>query len=361
MKNLIKQTRVALVISTFLLVISCASTPDADPRVVALEQRFSDLASQPELAKRGGEEFERAQNALNKLTAEYDDMKDEELDYAIYATDRLIDLARYKAQTRWYEDRRERLVEEQSQLVLESRTLEADLAQQRAAAANASAEAARLQREQALQEAEAAREMRDQALSAAAHAEEQKQLALEAREEAERLKLKAEEAANSALSEAEKAKIKAEAEAARAEAARAEAEAAKAAMKQLESELTELKTKQTERGLVITLGDVLFEFNKSDLVPGAARNLDPLVKALKENTEQSVIIEGHTDNIGNESYNLDLSKRRADSVKAYLMNHGVDGERVSTEGLGFDYPVATNNSEAGRQQNRRVEIILPQK
>jgi OOP family OmpA-OmpF porin len=124
--------------------------------------------------------------------------------------------------------------------------------------------------------------------------------------------------------------------------------------------LTELKTKRTDRGLVITLGDVLFEFNQSDLVPGAARNLDPLVTALQENPEQNIEIEGHTDNIGSESYNIDLSKRRAESVKDYLLKHDIAAERVSTEGLGFAYPVASNNTEAGRQQNRRVEIILPQ-
>lgn len=357
MKNTVKTI---LILMLFSLLLSCASTPKSDSRVDALENQLSDLMSNTELATRGGEELKSAQKAMAQVKSGFGDMNEEDLNYAIYATDRLIELAKYTAQARWFDDRREMLVEEQSKLVLEARTLEADLATARALKANASAEAAQTQRETALQEAEAARMMRDEALATAQYAEEQKQLALESRAEAEELRIQAEAAAKSAMSKAEKAKIMAAAEAARAEAAIAEATAAKASMQQLESELSELKAKQTERGLVITLGDVLFEFNKAELKDGAARNLAPLVKALNADLEQSVIVEGHTDNIGNRSVNLALSEKRADSVKAYLVNQGIDGERVSTDGLGFDFPVATNDTNEGRQQNRRVEIILPQ-
>ena len=131
------------------LLASCASTPKSDPRVTALENQFSDLMSNTELANRGGGELKRAQQALNQLKSDFADMDEEDLDYAIYATDRLIELAQYTAQARWFDDRREMLVEEQSKLVLEARTLEADLATQRAMQANASAEAAQSQREMA--------------------------------------------------------------------------------------------------------------------------------------------------------------------------------------------------------------------
>ena len=342
------------------LLASCASTPKSDLRVTALENQLSDLMSNTELANRGGDELKRAQRAVSQIKSEFSKMHEDDLDYSIYATDRLIELAKFTAQARWFDDQREMLVDEQSKLVLESRTLEADLATQRALKANASAEAAQAQREMALKEAEAARLMRDEALATAEFAEEQKQLALIARAEAEELKNQAEAAATSAMSEAEKAKIMAAAEAAKAEAAIAEAAAAKAAMQQLENELTELKAKQTDRGLVITLGDVLFEFNQADLKNGATRNLNPLVKALNADLEQAVIVEGHTDNIGSKDYNLSLSEKRADSVKAYLVSQGINGDRVSTKGLGFEFPVASNNSNQGRQQNRRVEIILPQ-
>src|SRR5690606_11192755 len=147
------------------------------------------------------------------------------------------------------------LANEQSRLVLESRTLEADLAQQRAERAKSSAMMAEQQRAQAMAEAQEAQQMRDAAMKAKA--------------EAEALKAQAQAAAESAISEAEKARMMAEAEAARAEAAQAEAAAAKAAMNSLQNQLSELQAKQTERGLVITLGDVLFEFNKSDLKSGS--------------------------------------------------------------------------------------------
>ncbi len=357
MKNL---NQTITMVFMFALLASCASTPEMDPRISTLENQLSDLMSNAELAKRGGDELRRAQNALGQVKSEFSDMNAEDLDYAIYATDRLIELAKYSAQAKWFDDRRKNLVEEQSMLVLESRTLEADLATQRAQQANASAEAAKAQRELAMKEAEEARMMRDEALATAQYASEQKQLALEARAEAEKLRAEAEAAASSAMSEAEKARIVAAAEAAKAEAAIAEAAAAKAAMQQLENELTDLKAKQTERGLVITLGDVLFAFNKAELKDGAARNLAPLVKALHADLEQAVIVEGHTDNIGSKAYNISLSEKRAESVKNYLVSQGIDGGRISTDGLGFDFPVATNDTNEGRQQNRRVEIILPQ-
>lgn len=357
MKNL---SRTLTVLCLAALLASCASTPKMDPRVTALENQLSDLMSNAELASRGGDELKRAQQAVTQISSGFKDMDEADLDYAVYATNRLLELAQYTAQARWYDDQREMLVEEQSQLVLEARTLEADLATRRAKTANASAEAAQLQREMALKEAEAARMMRDEALATAQFAEEQKQMALAARAEAEVLKAEAEAAASSAMSEAEKAKIMAAAEAAKAEAAIAEAAAAKAAMQQLENELTDLKAKQTDRGLVITLGDVLFEFNQANLKDGATRNLTPLVNALNSDPEQTVIVEGHTDNIGSKAYNLSLSEQRAEAVKVYLVSQGIDNERISTAGLGFEFPVASNDTGEGRQQNRRVEIILPQ-
>lgn len=353
MKNNMKKVmKLSLALSFMVLLASCASTPDADPRVAALENRLSDIMSNQGLAAHGGEELSRARSALNTVQNRPKKMDDKAYEYAIYATDRLIEHAKYSAQARYYEDQRTELANEQSRLVLESRTLEADLAQQRADRANSSAMMAEQQRAQAMAETQEAQQMRDAAMQAKSRAD-------AARNEAERLKRQAQDAAQSALSEAEKAKLMAEAEAARAAAAQAEAAAAKASMNSLQNQLSELQAKQTERGLVITLGDVLFEFNKSDLKAGATRNLQPLVKALKDNPKQQVIVEGHTDNVGAKAYNLTLSEARADSVKKYLVNEGIGGDRIKTKGLAFDFPVASNDDASGRQRNRRVEIILP--
>jgi outer membrane protein OmpA-like peptidoglycan-associated protein len=123
-------------------------------------------------------------------------------------------------------------------------------------------------------------------------------------------------------------------------------------------ELADLQAKQTDRGLVLTLGDVLFDTGRATLKPGADRTIDRLAQALKDNPKTLVQIEGHTDSVGGEDYNLALSERRADAVAGALRMRGVPSDRYQAKGLGKDFPVATNDSAEGRQQNRRVEIIF---
>ena len=88
------------------------------------------------------------------------------------------------------------------------------------------------------------------------------------------------------------------------------------------------------------------------------RNLYQLVEFLKKNLIRSVSIEGHSDNIGSEGYNLELSQCRAEAVRNFLLDNGISPERLTARGYGKAYPVATNNTEAGRQQNRRVEVVV---
>ncbi|MDQ3564652.1 MAG: OmpA family protein [Pseudomonadota bacterium] len=126
----------------------------------------------------------------------------------------------------------------------------------------------------------------------------------------------------------------------------------------LQEELAALQAKQTERGLVLTLGDVLFEYDRASLKPGAQQNLYRLVTFLNEHPDQNVLIEGHTDSKGSDSYNLDLSQRRAQAVQDFLLRNGIGGERIAAHGYGKAYPVASNETVAGRQQNRRVEIVI---
>ena len=140
--------------------------------------------------------------------------------------------------------------------------------------------------------------------------------------------------------------------------ARADANAARAELSAMRAKLTELETRETERGLVVTLGDVLFEIDRAELKPGATRSLDQLAMALRDDPASSVSIEGHTDSTGGREHNIDLSTRRAESVRSYLVSHGVNAARTSSRGMGPDYPVASNGTEAGRQQNRRVEVVV---
>jgi len=109
---------------------------------------------------------------------------------------------------------------------------------------------------------------------------------------------------------------------------------------------------------MITLSNTLFAFDKFNLTPAAATELDKVVKWLNENPTLNVVIEGHTDNMGAADYNQRLSEERAKSVYEYFVSHGVSASRLSYRGYGLTRPVATNATEAGRQQNRRVELII---
>ncbi len=112
------------------------------------------------------------------------------------------------------------------------------------------------------------------------------------------------------------------------------------------------------RGMVMTLGDVLFDTNAATLKPGAALTIDRLSKFLDQNADTRVIIEGHTDSQGPDAYNEELSRRRAQAVADDLVRRGVASSRLEVIGRGEGYPVADNSTSAGRQQNRRVEIVF---
>lgn len=126
----------------------------------------------------------------------------------------------------------------------------------------------------------------------------------------------------------------------------------------LQSEVDALNAKPTDRGLVLTLGDVLFDTGKANLNPGASRNLDQLVQFLTEHDDRRVEIDGYTDSVGTDSFNVDLSQRRADTVKAVLVSRGIDSSRIVSRGYGKDFEVASNSEASGRQLNRRVEIVI---
>jgi outer membrane protein OmpA-like peptidoglycan-associated protein len=144
-------------------------------------------------------------------------------------------------------------------------------------------------------------------------------------------------------------------EAKTANAARDEA-AEKAA--RLQAEVDALKAKPTDRGLVLTLGDVLFDTGKAELNSGGARKLDQLVQFLTEHPDRRVQIDGFTDSVGTDSYNLDLSQRRANAVSSALRAQGIDASRITTQGYGKEFPVASNSDSGGRQLNRRVEVVI---
>lgn len=152
----------------------------------------------------------------------------------------------------------------------------------------------------------------------------------------------------------------AQAQSAAAEAERRAQEAREATLRAqtLEQELADLKAKKTERGVVLTLGDVLFDTAKATLKPGAYPTIERLAAVLKESPARKVLIEGHTDSVGAAEFNQQLSLDRAQSVQTALLERGVLSDQISTLGKGESTPIATNDDAGGRQRNRRVEMIF---
>jgi outer membrane protein OmpA-like peptidoglycan-associated protein len=143
-----------------------------------------------------------------------------------------------------------------------------------------------------------------------------------------------------------------------ADAARGDADAARDAADELQKQIDALQAEATDRGLVLTLGDVLFATGRSEVKVGATSNLNKLVAFLNKYPERKVQIEGYTDSVGSEDSNQGLSQRRADSVRAYLVQQGISSDRLSAVGMGESQPVADNDTQTGRQQNRRVVAVI---
>lgn len=127
---------------------------------------------------------------------------------------------------------------------------------------------------------------------------------------------------------------------------------------ELEQQLRDLQAERTERGLVMTLGDILFATGRAELTPGAFERIDRLAQFMQRYPARTVRIEGHTDSTGNADFNLRLSEARAQAVRDALVARGVNPSRVVSQGMGEAQPVASNSTDAGRQQNRRVDIVI---
>jgi outer membrane protein OmpA-like peptidoglycan-associated protein len=164
--------------------------------------------------------------------------------------------------------------------------------------------------------------------------------------------------AEAAQRKAEQAKQEAQAaqnQAASAEEATRDAQARAAA---LASQLADLQAKQTERGIVITFGDLLFNTDQAVLTAQGMATAQRLAEVLRNNPERRVLVEGFTDSTGTAAHNLELSQRRAEAVRLALVQQGIERSRIETRGYGEAYPVASNATAGDRQLNRRVEIVL---
>lgn len=296
------------------LMIGCSPALVKPTGPIAARAKLTELQADPRLSGRVPVALKDAELAVARAEMPQQDV--ELAAHLAYVADRKVDTARALAETRYAEDQRQALRQQRENVRLAARTREAEAAVSQATAA----------------EADAARQK-----NAADRARNE---AGQARNEADQARNEADQARNDALS------------------AKAASTLAADQAAELQRQINDLQAKVTDRGLVLTLGDVLFASGQASLRPTANGNLDKLVTFLGKYPDRSIAIEGHTDSIGSAQYNQDLSLRRAEAVSSYLIGRGVSRARISTTGKGKDEPVAGNESADGRQQNRRVEVIV---
>jgi outer membrane protein OmpA-like peptidoglycan-associated protein len=283
-----------------ILLAACAAAPVKPDGAMEARAKLTQLQSDPNLASRAAAAIKEADMAVR--TAEQPEPDKELAAHRVYIADRKVDTAKALAETRFAEDQRAALTAERDKARLDSRTREADAA-------------------------------KGQVATARAEGAEQKAAADQARLAADQARTDAGTAQLAAANSAQQAAL-------------------------LQQQIDALHAKPTDRGLVLTLGDVLFTTGKADLKPGATGSLNKLAAFLDKYPDRSVAIAGYTDSVGSEDYNQGLSERRAESVKSYLTGQGIGSSRLVASGKGRSDPVADNDTAAGRQQNRRVEVLI---
>jgi outer membrane protein OmpA-like peptidoglycan-associated protein len=291
-------TTLIAAIAASLVLAACAAGPTKPEGAAEARAKLTRLQNNPDLATRASVAMKDAEAAV--IAAEKPELDKELARHRVYIADHKVEIAAAQANTSLIEDQRAGLSQQRDQARLNARTSEAD-------AATSALASARVEMAQQQRDADASREAAR--LSAAA------------------------------------------------DATQAAADAAQAAA-ELQRQLDELNAKETDRGMVLTLGDVLFTSGQADLKGGATANLNKLVTFLNAYPNRTVMIEGHTDSLGSDDFNSGLSQRRADSVKSYLTGQGIGPGRLSASGMGESSPVADNGSATGRQQNRRVEVVI---
>lgn len=317
------------------MLVGCSTMP---PKNTALEEArsvYSSARTNPQVTSLAPLELQKAGESLNKADAALSKGdSDATVNQLAYLTKQQVAIAQETAKRKAAEQAVVNASAQRDQVRLAARTAEADAAKRQVARSQAEVDEARRQAAIAQQNAE-----RQAAALAAANAQAQRDEALIAARQAE---------ADEARRQAELARLSAEQQAA----------AYQARIAEQEQQLKELDAKQTPRGMVITLGDVLFAVNRAELSAGGVRNVQKLADFLTQYPQRKVLIEGHTDSTGSRSINQPLSERRADAVRSALAGMGISSDRIETRGYAETYPVASNNTAAGRQLNRRVEIIL---
>jgi outer membrane protein OmpA-like peptidoglycan-associated protein len=284
------------ILASAILLGACASTPTSTPMLDQARGDFVAANNNPQVSSYAPLEFKQASDALEQANAAaaHRDSLDK-IDKLAYIAKQKIATANEIAKQKAAEAAVANSSKVRDQVRLEARTAEADRAKSDAAVANAQAAVAQGQ-----------------------------------------------------AADAQRA-------AAEAEARTREAQARAAS---LEAMMSDLQAKKTERGMIITIGDVLFASGQATLTQAGMANLRKLADVLAQNPERTVLVEGFTDSVGSAASNLDLSERRANAVRTALTGMGVASQRIAMKGYGEAFPVAPNDTAGNKQLNRRVEIVL---
>lgn len=275
---------------------ACGATPLPNASVQHAHRLVEQAAASPDVTRHAQAELARAREALHRADDAWRDKRDSDhVNHLGYIAGQRAQLAMNLAAQRAADARVQTAGAERERLRADARTREAQLAQQTAQVAQAQAQSAQVQ-------------------------------------------------AQFAQTQAQNAQAQAAAEAERAN--------------RLQRELAALAAQPTDHGMVVMLQDVLFDTGQATLREGAQARLDQLAAVLKNHPERRVLVEGFTDSVGSADSNLMLSRARAESVRSALVSRGVAPERIETRGHGEARPLASNSTQAGRQQNRRVEVVF---
>jgi len=298
-------------------VAACAMVPVRDAELDEAHAAVVAAQNDPQVVSLAPVELNQAVEAMRRADASWANREDlDEVHHLAYLASTRAAIATETARLKSAEAAVAAADQERARIRLEARTREANVARQQAAIAQRNAQNAQAQAEATRQDA----------LAAQRQAETAAQQAQSAREQAE--------------------------------VARTQAADAQAQARSLQSTLSELQARPTDRGMVVTLGDLLFDTGRAQLNPGGVRVVDHLADFMRQYPQRRVSIEGFTDSTGNPDFNQELSERRASAVRLALIDRGIDPGRITARGYGEEYPVASNANPAGRQMNRRVEIVI---
>jgi outer membrane protein OmpA-like peptidoglycan-associated protein len=327
-----------LPVALIVALAACSTLPESDSPLAQARKDYSNAQANSQVTAFAASELKQASDSLDKANkAQSKGESRTVVDHLAYVAKQQVAIAQETALQKSAELAVANSGAERDRIRLDARTREADSAQRSAEASQRRSEMSQRSAEASQRQSEASR-LQSEASQRSAEASQRSADASQRQAMVER------QAANDAQLTAQ--------------AARQQTLDAEGRTRQLELQLTALEAKKTNRGMVITLGDVLFDTDKAQLKSGGMRNVQKLADFFKQYPQRRVMIEGFTDSTGGLSHNQELSNNRASSVRTALLDMGVGTERMSSRGYGESYPVAGNDTAAGRQLNRRVEIIV---